>query len=949
MKELSYLTRGDSSPDHKPKVYFTSHPDDFEVYFRVLSGEILERSNCAIYYAEYERSIDDEEHRDNLAAMQLLVFPITSRFLKGENIARQEVRFAIENNIPVLPIMVESDLDKKFSKECSDIGNLQFVDRTSSDVTAMGYGERLTRYLNAVLVSDDKAEKIRAAFDMHTFLSYRKTKRAEAQRLMRLIHSDGALRDIAIWYDEFLVPGENFNEAIEDEIRRSQAFILAVTQNLLEKGNYVLTEEYPLAKKLNIQILPFELEETDPDISRIYEGLPECVKADKESVRRCMLEAYHAHVEHPAERNPVHNFLIGLAFLNGINVEKNTGIATELITDSAEKGLPEAMEQLVTMYREGDGVRRDHDKAIKWLKRCAERYGELAAEDESFDAWLSYYRAQSDLINYYIQLSRYTEAEAECGSLEEESLRRGEMDCYISVLYRRAKSAQGKSLQEASDDEWQRLYIKCCEYCRKVYERNQSKTALQILAQCYLELGRAASDRLQFTIAREYFERCIGYFRHLVQAYRNANHRELLSVVLSEHAETESFLKKPETAQREISEALELGQALYDEYLTPDLCKLVADLHMKMGGMLKKKGDNENSHQEYSLAEELYNEYSRKTESEGANSALFNLYENVAEFYTDEGRLDMAGEYLRRWETLAESLRDKLAKTDSDAVSWRISLGKAGLLAAEGSVTEAMDMYVNVYKSIESASADSEALKKLYQGLLFIAAAMACFHAENNNLKDYADEYGKKMESMNPLKSMISMPSIRALKELWSRSVTADGVNFNMLSTFYELYGDAIGWRYSDNTFFKTKLQPILKWLRAWLYLWRIPFYPVLSMFLLILIHLMNGYMDFRLPLRCWDSCLTGQTLYQCIASVMMAVCFAAVRIRQNHRKLLSFMAALLSCAVSVICVSVISGLDSLIPEISHVTFLILPLFSGIEGCIATVVTEAFLDITITD
>ena len=61
---------------------------------------------------------------------------------------------------------------------------------------------------------------------------------------MQRIHENQMFRDIAIWYDEFLVPGEDFNEAIAKAIENSDAFIIAVTPNLLEAGNYILTTEY---------------------------------------------------------------------------------------------------------------------------------------------------------------------------------------------------------------------------------------------------------------------------------------------------------------------------------------------------------------------------------------------------------------------------------------------------------------------------------------------------------------------------------------------------------------------------------------------------------------------------------------------------------------------------------------------------------------------------------
>ena len=51
------------------------------------------------------------------------------------------------------------------------------------------------------------------------------------------------LQNCAIWYDEFLIPGENFNEAIEVALKKSGLFALAVTPNLVNEENYVMSTE----------------------------------------------------------------------------------------------------------------------------------------------------------------------------------------------------------------------------------------------------------------------------------------------------------------------------------------------------------------------------------------------------------------------------------------------------------------------------------------------------------------------------------------------------------------------------------------------------------------------------------------------------------------------------------------------------------------------------------
>ncbi len=112
-------------------------------------------------------------------------------------------------HIPVLPFMMEEGLDILYATE-EYFGEAQYLNPRSHDTTEIRYEEKLKNYLDSVLISDETARRIRTAFDAYIFLSYRKKDRKYANELMHLIHDIPNFRDIAIWYDEFLTPGENF-------------------------------------------------------------------------------------------------------------------------------------------------------------------------------------------------------------------------------------------------------------------------------------------------------------------------------------------------------------------------------------------------------------------------------------------------------------------------------------------------------------------------------------------------------------------------------------------------------------------------------------------------------------------------------------------------------------------------------------------------------------------
>ena len=62
---FSYRTRGGASPENKPKVYFTCHPDDFDRCFDALTLGILEAYDCAIYYTSDMREDLSDENNEN--------------------------------------------------------------------------------------------------------------------------------------------------------------------------------------------------------------------------------------------------------------------------------------------------------------------------------------------------------------------------------------------------------------------------------------------------------------------------------------------------------------------------------------------------------------------------------------------------------------------------------------------------------------------------------------------------------------------------------------------------------------------------------------------------------------------------------------------------------------------------------------------------------------------
>ena len=420
MNTLRYRTRADSSPNGKPRVYFCCHPEDFPIYFEPLTREILELWDCAVWYIPESGDMpleDQEMFTDSLLQMQLFVIPVSETFLFKESSARvREFPLAVEQHIPVLPILVDSGLAMDFNRIC---GNLQFLDRTSTDLTEIPYAEKLKKFLESVLVPDDLSRKIRAAFDAYVFLSYRKKDRKYAQELMRMIHENDFCRDIAIWYDEFLTPGENFNDSIREALEKSRLFALAVTPNLVNEKNYVMDIEYPLALQSGKKILPAELCATDRKLlEQCYEDIPRCVSgSDRASLSDSLVDAFREIAVRENHSSPEHLLFIGLAYLNGIDVEVDHARGLRLIKEAAEQGLAAAMKKLVSMYRTGAGVPLDQDSAVFWQKKLIARLEEQFTQTGGgFEPLLN---SLQDLAILYSECQNYPMANEACRKLKE--------------------------------------------------------------------------------------------------------------------------------------------------------------------------------------------------------------------------------------------------------------------------------------------------------------------------------------------------------------------------------------------------------------------------------------------------------------------------------------------------------------------------------------------------
>lgn len=517
---LSVKTKRGSLVEDKPKIYFCCHPADLESCIQLLSEDIFAVRDCAIYYeTDEETFVDLKERSVDLEEMRLFVIPITARFLMQESRARSfEYGFAVERHIPVLPVLMEPGLANAFSKVMNRMGagygDIQFLDRTSSDTTEIPYEQKLRQRLESVLIGNELAERVRAAFDAYIFLSYRKKDRIYAKELMRMIHKIPFCRDIAIWYDEYLVPGEAWNTAIAEAMTNSALMVMAVTPNITEPGNYVVKHEYPNARRSNKSILPAELLPTDMAVLReMFPGIPQNIDGKDSVALAAALKEALKEIAIQGNENKEHNYLIGLAYLGGIDVERNTDRALALITDAAEHDLPEAVEKLAQMYYNGDGVLADLETAIEWQSKLTVLFMTQYEKEKTEPAWFRWTGAVFTLHRYLADLQEREISDNEqmkTGIFQLKEAVLGQVvesgNCLLAEKKKEAfqGSAVGQTVSFASDL-LARIYMDAGELEKAESILVQSEPS----PEQFLRLGELSEKQKRYMQAEKYYDRAL--------------------------------------------------------------------------------------------------------------------------------------------------------------------------------------------------------------------------------------------------------------------------------------------------------------------------------------------------------------------------------------------------------------------------------------------------------
>lgn len=287
-----------------------------------------------------------------------------------------EYNFAVKHNIPCLfvhPSLGENKNETLAHAE-TIFGPRQFFPLYFSKGKLLDRAALTTKNKIAInlsrLAKDELHKELDKIFEKKAFLSYRKKDRQFIEPLLKAFHSQGGTHGLRIWYDEFLTGGEEYSSDIERELKSADFFILLVTPSLLEKDNFVMRVEYPLAKKLGKIILPILVANTDlNELNKYYPDLPKIIDFEQ-GINFYDLQGKDILRYHPDDKAEAAKYYLtlGRCYRDGMEMEIDYDLAEQMFKNASTYS-PEGYHELARLYADEIFKKENLDLAIKYQEQ----------------------------------------------------------------------------------------------------------------------------------------------------------------------------------------------------------------------------------------------------------------------------------------------------------------------------------------------------------------------------------------------------------------------------------------------------------------------------------------------------------------------------------------------------------------------------------------------------
>ena len=389
-------TRGSEIQRNQQRVFLCWNSENI-VARDVLTRDLLSQDagiDCVVSWLETPNGfVDEAKLEQELCETVAMVLIVSQEFLdQAKTKQSPEYRIAKKIKLPILPVALHPTLFPQFTEQVGAVHGISILDEE--------YRTKLKTQLNNLLTSEALIQEINEkAFTGRLFLSYRKKDLALARKFMKIFHDNEDFQSIAIWYDNFLNAGRVFDVEIERSIDNADVFTLMATPNITEPDNYVMQREYPYAIERKKRIVVVKFDELDKRaFKKSYEHFDICVPLNDIYTAFKKILPVGTVI---SSITPERGFLLGIAFLKGIMVEKDIERAIELLTNSANGGNLQSAEMLGKVYYD----LLKYENSINWYKQAAE-ISQINNGKDSTETARIYYTIASN----YIERGEYRSA-----------------------------------------------------------------------------------------------------------------------------------------------------------------------------------------------------------------------------------------------------------------------------------------------------------------------------------------------------------------------------------------------------------------------------------------------------------------------------------------------------------------------------------------------------------
>lgn len=501
--------------------------------------------------SETQKVYDIEMEMSTISQMSLIIIYISKDFFEVDNYILEEICPIIKSNkIPMIPL-VEESTEEFLEKYEKIFASTQYVS-VGKEFPVEVIKDKIKKKIHETLISAEKYDVIANNLPEKFFLSYRKKERRAALKIMNKIHSHNDLRNIPIWYDDLLTIGEDYNDEIDEKIVECSVFILMITDSVLEEGNYVREIEVPRAISLNKCIVPISMSKdiNEEDIKKIFPDIPEILSIDDTKFSDKLLGRIKHTLNNISNRTCEQMYYLGLAYMYGVETERDYKVAFDILKSVAEKGYNASYDRIVYCLLNACGTEKDIDAAVMWQSKIvdlnkrkymdAKEAGinskkETKVSEETVSNFVEFLKQISV---YYHSLERlkalYFESDDKANEIETVKVM-AEVATEWTKSYRPAVKEKVKCyswlVENCEDKEY---YFKYLENTIEDIEFHDGEDKTPNIGSVFLELGKRYEDKGEYEDALTYYEKVLKIELPRFEEYKHAEQNYFVEITIAE-------------------------------------------------------------------------------------------------------------------------------------------------------------------------------------------------------------------------------------------------------------------------------------------------------------------------------------------------------------------------------------------------------------------------------